>query len=219
MKTKITAFLLLLFFAISCKKDKNDPDINKGLISYFNFDDNLIDQQGYSHVTALNDCSFVTGKIGKASHFNGIDQLVQFVPNTPQTQESFTAAAWFKSEQVANPDAIIFVQGAGIYIKIGFQSGKLVFLNKLGNTPVTLEAPYLLNEWVHIIVTYEQSKFNLYVNGNLFGSINSSVPFYGFRDNLNLGHNSTSYLGSIDELYIYNRAITQAEVTQLYNLK
>jgi len=48
MKTKILLLCGLLLATISCKIDKPSVDLQKGLVSYFNFDDNLKDQKGYA---------------------------------------------------------------------------------------------------------------------------------------------------------------------------
>ena len=85
------------------------------------------------------------------------------------------------------------------------------------------------NTWTHVTLTYSQANgYTLYTNGVLFGSTGSGVaapPTSGSFAYLNIGFQTTcssinsytSFQGGIDEVYIHNRELTQADVTALAN--
>jgi len=71
-------------------------------------------------------------------------------------------------------------------------------------------------------MTYNGNDNKLYINGVLADTLTGVGNMSAYFSAILLGKVLTEnkYLqGSIDELYIYNRALSQAEVTQLYNLK
>jgi hypothetical protein len=96
--------------------------------------------------------------------------------------------------------------------------------------PVAVYGPFLtLNTWTHVSVTYSPADgMKLYVNGILFGS---SGPFVssasGVISTVIIGYNfgcsccqsisSAAFQGSVDEVYIHSRELTQADVTALAN--
>jgi hypothetical protein len=96
------------------------------------------------------------------------------------------------------------------------------------NLFVITDNPYGLNSWHHIVVTYSGNELTtgikIYVNG-------SSQTFTVLASNSIVGYNMThtqpftigEYAsgyrqpGKFDEVCLYNRALTQAEITDRYN--
>jgi hypothetical protein len=80
-------------------------------------------------------------------------------------------------------------------------------------------------EWVFMTITYVDNNYKIYRNGNLIGSTNEfAASFYDNNSLFYVGkrHRNVSggnyYLNAvIDEARIYNRALTEAEVMELYN--
>lgn len=91
----------------------------------------------------------------------------------------------------------------------------------------TIYGPYITtNIWTHFSWTYAPSNgYTLYVNGVLFGSTGAySLLASGAITWLQVGYNfvctagnilNAGYQGSIDEIYIHNRELTQRDVTAL----
>lgn len=224
MKTKIVLFFLLLFSTFSCKKDKPSPYPTNGLISYFNFDDNLVDQQGYAK-NGVGNAIFAPGKIGNGLSFNGTDQQMVLSPKVPQPNDKISLAFWVNPANEGN-----FLMGNQDVSNL--ISDDFYMLLYQGSIHFAIEIPsqsdqgpsvnYLLNEWNHIVATFDGTEAKIYINGVLGDSQNVSTSITGFNKNIILGRQDqvqNYWQGLIDELYIYNRALTQAEVTQLYNLK
>ncbi|MCG2719257.1 MAG: hypothetical protein L6266_00760, partial [Nanoarchaeota archaeon] len=71
------------------------------------------------------------------------------------------------------------------------------------------------SQWYHIVATWNGSIVNLYVNGTLdISAVQTKIPFNSDRK-LRIGKNSITgltYNGTIDELAIYNRALTAEEI-------
>ena len=75
-----------------------------------------------------------------------------------------------------------------------------------------------LNTWTHIVGTFDGSTIRIYKNGVLAASTSHPGTVY-LRDNfLTLGgwHTGGSWNGLVDDLRIYNRVLTAAEIQGLY---
>jgi hypothetical protein len=225
MKTKILLLCGLLLTSISCKKDKSSVDLQKGLVSYFNFDDNLIDQKGYaSNGVSTGNPTFTAGKIGKALTLNGTNQYVDFIANPSQSPNGVSIAFWMNvmSQQDIYFRNLVYLEDknsdfAGVVI-----ISSNIVKGSMGSQAASTQASYSPQTWTHVTMTFNGTDTKLYLNGILANA--DSAPGIGsaYFSSLNIGHNvpNNKYLqGSIDELYIYNRALSPAEVTQLYTLK
>ena len=72
-----------------------------------------------------------------------------------------------------------------------------------------------LNAWTHLAVTYDGAMLRLYVNGTQVGSQAMTGSMVTSTGALRVGGNSVwgeFFQGQIDEIRIYNRALTQAQV-------
>jgi hypothetical protein len=225
MKTKILLLCGFLLTSISCKKDEPSVDLQKGLISYFNFDDNLKDQKGYaSDGIPTGNPTFTGGKIGKALTLNGTSQYVDFTANPSQSPTGISIAFWM----AANPPPVGLEstimsaidqnnKSASFHIN---QSNKKIF-STLYDQAGAAESSYTPGVWMHVLMTYNGNDNKLYINGVLVDTLTGVGNMSAYFTGLTIGYDNfvKKFFGSIDELYIYNRALSQAEVTQLYNLK
>ena len=85
------------------------------------------------------------------------------------------------------------------------------------------------NNWCYLVCTYDGSIMKLYLNGELIHALSASGSMTDYGHNLVIGSNSNRshppYSGSnytkgvIDDIRVYNRAISEDEVEELYNLE
>jgi hypothetical protein len=76
-------------------------------------------------------------------------------------------------------------------------------------------AALALNAWSHLAATYDGSNLRLYVNGALVSTAAVTGSMAASTGVLRLGGNSVWsewYAGLIDEVRVYNRALTQAQI-------
>jgi hypothetical protein len=112
-------------------------------------------------------------------------------------------------------------------------SGNILSYNSSWNTPdangglSSLQDDILLiNSWTNLIFTYDGTFAKLYNNGNLVNSgfFNISFPnsieplFIGKEFNYNLPSENRWFKGSLDDIGIWNRALSAEEVQELYTL-
>jgi hypothetical protein len=84
-----------------------------------------------------------------------------------------------------------------------------------GERNVNGSAALPLNTWSHLAVTYDGSQLRLYVNGALVGTKSQSGTIPVSSGPLRIGGNSIWgewFKGAIDEVRVYDRAVTPAEI-------
>lgn len=150
-----------------------------------------------------------------------------------KTNASFTISAWVNTEQKINFQPIFFSNvDADNYVTAGtnyndFASGGIVnyktkwfWLDKNNNPSSTLQ-DLPVDTWTHIALTFDDSgNAALYYNGEALSRQNITDYKSGtYKDMpVYLGINwwNESFKGLMDEVYIYNRALTAADVAKLH---
>lgn len=143
-----------------------------------------------------------------------------------------TWSCWFKAESITDLDPIFskWVEtGAQRTHALTFDVGKIrwlasgdgaTFVDVIGGT--TLSA----GTWYHVVVTFTPStKVEAFINGVSDGSdtasipatlFNSTAPFYIGRANP-FGSGDRYFDGVVQSVCVWNRVLTGAEITELYN--
>ena len=217
MKNKILFFLIMIsVLSNSCTKEPADNNSypTDGLVSYFNFDDNLADQVGSTpNGTNNGNASFVEGIAGKAISLNGSGQYIEFARKSFRSGNIVSMSVWFKR-----------TGNAGLYFLICNDFG--AFTHSEGYAGMTISVPDTYNahgtinrdEWTHLVGTYDGTNIKAYLNGVLQGTVSWPGNISGVDENLKVGMFFNEYWsGSVDDLFIYNKVLSQAEVDQLYN--
>ena len=187
--------------------------------------------------TLINSPLWTGGKTGNSLLFNGSTSYAKITNSTSlSTTSGFTYSYWVKGSSFSNTPIImnnhIMSAGSpisGIVTWIGTDS-KPAFQLRLNNTCCqTLYTNSIIstNKWYHITNTWNGSSMQIYVNGILDNTLAVSGTLQINRDTY-IGVNadeiskttpvySNQLNGSIDEIRIYNRALSPNEVSVLYN--
>ena len=219
--------------------------LNMGLIHEWKFDGDPNDSIGTLNGTAVGPVTYVKGMIGQAIVLNGSTTGVN-VPAAPdmQFQKSFSITAWASLFSYPDPSqgasSIIFDgddrNGLDPYTLMVLPSGNLQFSVDGAAQPnggIDIWGKMPLNKFVCIAATYDQKSgaLRLYKNGiltgeNLFNSALTPVvpldpasnPGVGIGTNNSFPNSYVNYgfNGAINDLRVYNRALTRSEVQALY---
>ena len=187
--------------------------------------------------TLMNGCTLTDGKIGKAFTFDGVNDYVTLPDNSLNFIGDFTTSFWFYANAFAGQDSFVTCEnwvapndnGWYIYHKQG-NLGFSVY-NGTNATGWKTSTTITNGTWYHVVVVKNRSvspKF--YINGALV----DAVLRHGTDTTLNAGYATTQYCslgtdryavstaqaylnGKMDGVNVWQREITQAEVTELYN--
>lgn len=239
MQKYILTTLIPLIFLIPHIADAGTiirPVMNSGLVGYWDFQegagDKAYDKSGNgNHGTLTNmdpNTDWVDGQIGQALDFDGSDDYVDCGSDSSITNinDEFTGSAWIHREGGDEGDRVISIRDDSNnrgYIL----SGKGVeFFESTGNKHDLVNDSWAaLNEWYHIVAVKEdtetQSIIKIYKNGELLDSVSETKWDIGSSDDSAImGSDPCNSLhlfnGQIDEVRIYNRALSDSEIERLY---
>lgn len=203
-----------------------------GLIDWWQGDDNAGDIAGNNSGTLVNGAGFGPGKIGDAFLLNGSNQYVQ-VPQSNQWDfgsQDFAIDLWVNlnsvpSSTIGEPGDIFVAHdvASGGHAKWFFALGGDI-LNFHINSEANQDGPALflaqtpfapkLHEWYHLAVTRSAGTFTIYVNGAPGSSefSTSSIPAINAPLTIGEGEGKAFVDGLIDEVHIYNRALSPSEI-------
>ena len=203
-----------------------------GLVAWWPGDGNANDMVGGNHGTLRGSATFAPGMVGQAFSFDGQLAYVE-VANTSNLQISAsspaTLDAWifptsFPSvEGIPDADRAAPVTAAmdGYYALQYFDTNEVFRAHVHTATNwIYADAPFslALDTWTHVAQTWDGATLKVYVNGQLIGSGARSGPPNAVRGHLFIGTiHGHLFAGRIDEVSIYNRALSFAEIKAIYD--
>ena len=203
------------------------------LLSYYTGDNTPNDSKGTANGTLINGATYATGKINNAFSFDGTNDYVNFGNNL-----DFSGLTNFSFNFWVNPNAasgfqILFCKwdasDKGYLIRKSLDGNYLNFvIGSSGSNYTSISnnsIPIASNVYTMVTVVYVPFPgLKIYINGvsdTLTTNANSFPTSASNTANLTSGAWSTGasyfYGGKIDEVGVWNRAITATEVTELYN--
>lgn len=215
---------------------------NPELIAHYPFNGNANDESGNGNHGVVIGASLTTDRFGDADSaysFNGVDNAIFLSPtNTDVSYQSvnlpeaaITVSAWVKPNSYNEWESIVcFMRDNGIVEQYGFQisswsNNKFAFHlagGGNGHSQITTSSSFLTNTWYFVTATHDGATMKLYVNGSLETSStnetgNIAYTNTRFRIGKYEDNNESHYFdGSIDEVKIYNKALTLEEIKNEY---
>ena len=165
----------------------------------------------------------VDGKFGKALEFDSVDDYVE-IPDDDSLDfdvtDSFTIEMWVKANNVSSTNRIdmVFLKYPGsapdIRIYVRFGQFRAYIRDATGYVSVYSSLFPQINTWYHLALVRDvnEDKLLFYTNGNLIGnSIANDTTTFPLINSVPVKIGS-SWNGTIDEVRIYRRALSQEEV-------
>ena len=203
----------------------NDTVLN-GLVACYPFDGNASDfSTKGNHGIPQGNLQYITGKLGQAAQFDGTSSYISIVANNSlKMQGATTLAAWIKPSEFpsSNNCSNILSDHSSMYNNgkiFRFQSNHVEFLLDAEGSKEVGYTWTELNVWKYIVATFDGSQMKLYVDGVLTSFVDNSRVIAINPNPVLIGKSGWGeyFKGLIDQLRIYDRALTQAEITELYN--
>ena len=220
----------------------NSPSLGSGqlangLVGYWTFDGQdtnwatgqTFDRSGNKNTGTLTNMSTSTspaiGKFGQAFKFDGVDDVINISGN-PLGTGPLTVSLWVYAKAV-NEQWVIVDSDVYPDIRLGYNAAnsQFIFSNDGGTTAAgSAVGSAIANTWQYVTVVRNSSnQATFYINGIQSDSANqavgtptggSTVNYIGNRGSLG----DLFFNGSIDDVRIYNRALSAGEVQRLYQM-
>jgi uncharacterized protein (TIGR02145 family) len=208
-----------------------DPALQQGLVGYWPFCGNASDESGNGNDGVVNGATLTEdrfGNVGSAYHFDGLSNSINTISQLPTAEISISFWEKIDAFNFSYPIGLginssidegygVGIGGVnnngGILARAQFAyDGQTGFANTISSEPV-LE----INEWYHVVFEHANGISKIYINGVLAAQGNN-LTFPSFS-NIVFGMRSDSLFffdGSLDDIGIWNRALTAEEIALLY---
>ena len=231
-------FMMLLFSADVMAQNIPSYVPANGLVGWWPFNGNANDESGNGNHGTVNGATLTTdryGNAGRAYAFDGINNLISIGnPAAFSFQNGQSISFWMKAGSfpaTGGESVLISQQSSSSTNAKGYnisfsETGSINY--RIGNGSAGSFAGLInnnlsLNKWFHIVCQFQSGTIQIFVNSALINS--------GFQPNAGIGFSNTQlrigddtwgasnaffYSGLVDDLCIMNRALTQTEITKLY---
>lgn len=220
-------------------------DLNKGLRAYYPFDGNANDVSGNNNNAVFNNATLTKDRFGKSNsayHFNGKDNYM-FIRNSPSLNlnNTISIAVWVRPtgfyRDICHASTIL-CKGGGNYEPgdYALRFDDALFTNGTGcsdtipdeihqnfrgtGTGLIAYSPLIeKDKWYSVVYTNDGTTARLYVNCELKYSVPYKETFTNNSD-LYLGRTNDDFFkfwmnADLDDLRIYDRALSVAEINKL----
>jgi hypothetical protein len=208
------------------------PNRDEGLVGYWNFDegkgDATKDSSKYGNDGKITGTQWAKGVLGSALQFNGVSDYVNMrSPRSGSHDKAVSVEAWIQSTGNNGNANLVFAgpecHGFGIWIQSGRVFGGLwnsegTQFNAISSSSPTPE------QWCHVAMTCDMDigkVVRLYINGKLDStSAATGTAIRSGYATIDIGGrmpNQWYFNGLIDEVKIYNRALSEVEIRNSYN--
>ena len=212
----------------------------EGLVSWWRAEGNPLDAWGSNDGVAPYNARYEPGKVGQA-----LSNSFVLVPDAASLHftNGLTIQAWVNPlalppSPFANPlrtivgkwDYPTFQSPAQSSFFLGMSNNSQLYFavtpngSPSTNTTVRTADRLPTNQWSLVTATYDGAALRLYLNGNLAGQTNYAAAIFAGTDNLGIGGNPVQqgldrvwpFSGSIDEVCLYNRALSESEIQAVF---
>jgi hypothetical protein len=194
-----------------------------GLIGWWQAEGSPANSVSGAFGTLIGHTNYVPGKVGQAFSFSGSGDAVLIGTQAMFQLQDFSIEAWVKrgstnkASQTSGGGELLGY-GSGGYL-LGLQDDGHPFLSRVDSSQVTAGVQIVDTNWHHLAVTKSSSTVYFYLDStpNL---VSPYSPGFVFSSSVAIGargdnyHNS--FLGLIDEIAVFNRALSSNEVQAIY---
>ena len=160
--------------------------------------------------------------------FDGVDDEINCGSDSSMHNPNFTISVWVYPTSISGIGNIAqnttgAFSGATYGFRVLRASSHYAFYigDGSGYNPVQISSAVVLNTWQHLVMTYDGTNSKYYLDGLLKTTASVSNISYGVApyNNFYIGTKGGSerFTGNIDEVSLFSNALTQADITAIYN--
>lgn len=200
-------------------------NLQSGLVGYWPFCGNANDESGNGNNGTNNGATLTTDRFGSANSAYSFDGVNDYISANRIGLNQFSISIWFKTS--VNSLMSPFIDANNSNWELYLESLRPTFTNWISILPENymqnISSTVIdLSQWYNLICIFSSNNINLYLNGNLISSfspiilpiINNGNYYFG----ASISGASQFFNGALDDIGIWDHALTAAEIQQLYTL-
>ncbi len=193
-----------------------------GLVGWWKFDGDANDSSGFGNNGTNSSASFVSGRVGQSANFSGSAQYITF---SPPSAQNYSVCFW--SRRVDD-----FAQKKILQIGSGTPSGQAIYIDTCFSGPQcirsylgagncqtgTMGGTFPVATWTYVcLINNYNVSGKMFINSALITQASNICSGYSGSTSYASYSDATGINGQIDDLRIYNRALSTSEISALYN--
>jgi hypothetical protein len=219
---KITACLIVICLIAQPTLATERP------VAWWSFDqgdgNTLHDHSGHEHHGAIHGATWIDGVRGKALQFDGEDDYVQVkLERDVNIAGQMSLVCFIRTASDNARDRLIYGDGHSMAVErnisIGLDRG-LLFVGHGDGATYQVKSPSVRfdDRWHHLAIVYEAQRQYIYIDGELVESTALAVPLTATTsaDRFIGGWWAGHFKGAIDEMQLYDRALSESEILTHY---
>ena len=232
-KIGMAVWVLLVIALAGLPAGMQAEGADDGLVAEWRFEEGsgsvLVDSSGNGNDGVIHGATWVEGKYGKALSFDGVDDYISLPRIFMNTPSQISVEGWFETTSDSH---MMFFSFGGCYVMYmrawrSDPSGALLPLfDRSSRGDASWGSGYNDGYWHHFVAVNDGSKTTLYVDGFIVNSrsetlfdISSINTPYVLGSQIPGAPETNRFDGIIDEVRIYNRALTSDEIKSHYEGK
>jgi hypothetical protein len=237
LKLSFTTITTLVIITFSVFISQNSIAQTSGLVAYYPFNNNANDESGNGNDGTNNSATLTTDRFGNtnsAYSFDGTGNNITFGNGASlQISDDITVCTWVKLNTTTHGQVIVnkysgsSIGDAGWLIET-YPNGTALFNVRTPTTALTSSGGTISlfdSSWHFVVGQREGTSLRIYVDGIFNSSATGPSGTIANSTNLtagvqsNLPNDPSAFCnGRIDDIRIYNRALTENEIDSLYHL-
>ncbi|MCE2840284.1 MAG: hypothetical protein LW729_02725 [Bacteroidetes bacterium] len=218
------SFFLILMSGMGFSQSVPSYVPTNGLVGWWGFNGNAQDGSGNGNHGTVTGATLTTDRFGNqnAAYSYSNSRISINSTNLPLGNSNRSFSLWFQASQAPQSSNVMLFygstqsnQGCGLSVT----PTSFVFISWINNDIHFPFTSLQTNVWNKLVAVYESNVSKLYLNGVHLQSIYSGVNRNTVSGPLHFGFDGGSqyFFGKLDDIGIWNRALTQQEITNLYN--
>ncbi len=206
------------------------------LISYYPFNGNANDESGHGHNGTVSGATITADRFGvqnSAYQLSAVGSKIDLLDGGNWLKKDRTISFWFSSQSTGTEQRVFGYRPtcSGTSGEQGFEfiinGSNPIIEHWHSNYPNVIGKTFVPNQWTHVVFLKKDTIGTFYVNGD---SVTSIHPILGISQITTLSissgiscianfpiNSNKRYRGKIDEIGIWNRALSKVEISNLFN--
>ncbi len=201
------------------------PDLARDLVAHFNFTDDL-DRTGNGH--RVDGGLFTSGRPGQADNALLADgaTTARFNNILDRLSPDLTISFWYRADYANRVNRLLSFDGSGKTTTLWTdESGRLTLDSQLSGPSWATDRAPTVGDWHHVALTVSaQNEVSLWLDGGLVGKRSYSTPIFPTTGGSIVFGSAPipvqgTFYGSLDDLRVYDRQLTDEELAALRDLE
>jgi hypothetical protein len=197
-------------------------------LALYRFENNTNDVSGNYNGTGYNSVGYSTGRFGNCYYNSNNSQTYIQISHANLWSYNTSWSVWIKCNGITEGTIFANLGDPNADLNMNIAENGRVNVSIVGGSSIQSTTTVNNNNWHQIVGCYSTSILKVYVNGQLEGTLNNpTISGRSYSVPMTIGNTSSTgsstmngaFYGFIDQLRVFNKILSNAEVTNLYNFE